>query len=152
MGFSQGNKNSKADCGKKRWVLKVQLNLSTTSILGTEESGHCREVETRGNVWTVHPKKMAIVERGPYWRGGRIDFSGGLSVHSRQTANSYVTSPANKYKYIANLCLCIAMRYTHVPHATDLASTIYNTTSGSYNHMFLQPRVLTTKVPTTRGS
>ena len=98
------------------------------------------------------PKKMAIVERRPYWRGGHIDFSGGLSVHSRQTANSYVTSPANKYKYIANLCLCIAMRYTHVPRATDLASTIYNTTSGSYNHMFLQPRVLTTKVPITRGS
>ena len=36
------------------------------------------------------PKKMAIVERRPYWRGGHIDFSGGLSVHSRQTANSYV--------------------------------------------------------------
>ena len=96
------------------------------------------------------PKKMAIVERRPYWRGGHIDFSGGLSVHSRQTANSYVTSPADKYKYIANLCLCIAMRYTHVPRATDLASTIYNTTSSSYNNMFLQPRVLTTRVPTTR--
>ena len=100
---------------------------------------------------------MAIVERRPYWRGGRIDFSGGLSVHSRQTANSYVTSPANKYKYIANLCLCIAMRYTHVPRVTDLASTIYNTTICSYNQEFLQPRflqpgVLRTRVLTTRGS
>lgn len=36
---------------------KAQLNLSTAAILGTEESGHCREVETRVNVWTVHQKK-----------------------------------------------------------------------------------------------
>jgi len=26
------------------------------ATLGTEESGHCREVETRVNVWTVHQK------------------------------------------------------------------------------------------------
>ena len=36
---------------------KVQLNLSTTVTLGTEKSGHCREVETRVNVWTVRQKK-----------------------------------------------------------------------------------------------
>ena len=28
----------------------LQLNFSTTATLGTEESGHCREVETRVNV------------------------------------------------------------------------------------------------------
>ena len=33
------------------------------ATLRTEESGHCREVETSSNVWTVRPKKMAIVER-----------------------------------------------------------------------------------------
>ena len=41
----------------------IQLNFSTTTTLGTEESGHCREVETRFNVWTLHQKKMAVVER-----------------------------------------------------------------------------------------
>ena len=30
----------------------VQLNLSATATLGTEESGHCGEVETRVNVWS----------------------------------------------------------------------------------------------------
>jgi len=51
--------------------LELQLNLSTTATFGTEESGCCREVETRVNVWTVHQKKkkndccreVAIVER-----------------------------------------------------------------------------------------
>ena len=33
------------------------------ATLRKEESGHCREVETTSNVWTVHPQKMAIVER-----------------------------------------------------------------------------------------
>ena len=33
------------------------------ATLRTEESGHCREVETSSNVWTVRPQKMAIVER-----------------------------------------------------------------------------------------
>ena len=41
---------------------KVQLNLPRTATLGTEESGRCREVETRGNVWTVRQTKMAVVE------------------------------------------------------------------------------------------
>ena len=38
----------------------VQLNLSTTATLGTEESGHCREVETRVNIWTVGQKKWPL--------------------------------------------------------------------------------------------
>ena len=33
------------------------------ATLRTEESVHCREVETSSNVWTVRPQKMAIVER-----------------------------------------------------------------------------------------
>ena len=33
---------------------------------GTEESGHCREVETGVNVWTVR-QKMAVIEMGPLW-------------------------------------------------------------------------------------
>ena len=40
---------------------KVRLNLTTTVTLGTEKSGHCREVETRVNVWTVRQKKIAVV-------------------------------------------------------------------------------------------
>ena len=35
----------------------IQLNLSTVATLGTEESGLCREVETKVNVWAVCPKK-----------------------------------------------------------------------------------------------
>ena len=50
----------------------IQLNLSTTATLRIEESGHCREVETKVNVWTVRPKKMAVVERWPLWRGSCI--------------------------------------------------------------------------------
>lgn len=47
----------------------LQFNLSTTAILGSEKSGHCGEVETRMNVWTVCQKKngccreVAVVER-----------------------------------------------------------------------------------------
>ena len=53
-------------CSKNASIMFVQLNLSTTATLGTEESGHCREVETRMNIWTVRPKnKMAVVERWP---------------------------------------------------------------------------------------
>ena len=40
---------------------EVQLNLSTTATLGTEESGHCREVERKVNVWTVRQKKWLLV-------------------------------------------------------------------------------------------
>ena len=48
---------------------KMHLNLSTMDTLGTDESGrHCREVQTRVNVWTVCQKKglcreVAIVQR-----------------------------------------------------------------------------------------
>ena len=45
-------------------TLHIQLNLSTTATLGTEESVHCREVETRVNVWTA-AKKMAVAESWP---------------------------------------------------------------------------------------
>ena len=115
-------------------------------------------------MYGLSTKKVAIVERRLFWRGGHIDLSGDSTVHSQQTANSYVKSPTNKYKYIANSCLCIAMQSTHVTSVTNLASTIYNTTRGlttrvptprgSYNQGFLhpgvlQPGVLTTKVPTT---
>ena len=31
-------------CSKNASIMYVQLNLSTTATLGTEESGHCREV------------------------------------------------------------------------------------------------------------
>ena len=41
---------------------KIQLNLSTTATLGTEETGHCREVETRVNVWTVRQKMWPLGE------------------------------------------------------------------------------------------
>ena len=44
----------------------------------TEESGHGREVETKVNVWTVRPHKMAVVERWPFWRG--VAVSGGSTV------------------------------------------------------------------------
>ena len=103
-------------------------------------------------MYGLSAKKVAIVKRRPYWRSGHIDFSKGLSAKSRQTVNSYVKSPTNKYKYIANLCLCIAMRYTSVTQATNLESTIYNTTSGSYNQGLLQPGVLTTRDSYNQGS
>ena len=46
----------------------IELKLSTTATLGTEKSGHCREMvvveaETTVNVQTVRLKKMAVVER-----------------------------------------------------------------------------------------
>ena len=72
----------------------MHLNLSTMDTLGTDESGqHCREVQTRVNVWTVcqkkglcrevaivqrfkqksmyglSAKKLAVVERWPLYRG-----------------------------------------------------------------------------------
>ena len=44
---------------------RAELNLSRTVTLGSEESGRCREVETRVSVWAVRKKKS------PLWRGGR---------------------------------------------------------------------------------
>ena len=50
----------------------IQMKLSTTDTLGTEKSGHCREVvvveaETTVNVRTIRLKKMAVVQRWPLW-------------------------------------------------------------------------------------
>ena len=50
----------------------IQLKLSTTATLGTEKSGHCREMvvvkaETTVNAQTIRLKKMAVVERWPLW-------------------------------------------------------------------------------------
>ena len=50
----------------------IQMKLSTTATLGTEKSGHCREVvvveaETTVNVRTIRLKKMAVVQRWPLW-------------------------------------------------------------------------------------
>ena len=36
---------------------RAELNLSRTVTLGSEESGRCREVETRVSVWAVRKKK-----------------------------------------------------------------------------------------------
>jgi len=38
----------------------IQFNLSTTATLGTEESGCCREIETRVNVWAVCQKNWPL--------------------------------------------------------------------------------------------
>ena len=42
------------------------------ATLGTEESGHCREVETRANVWTVGQKNGCCLE---------VAISGGSTVY-----------------------------------------------------------------------
>ena len=51
-------------CGAWSQARKITVEPLHLS-LGTEKSGHCREVETRVNVWTVSQKKMAVVERWP---------------------------------------------------------------------------------------
>ena len=43
------------NCIQKLIRQYVQLNVSSTATLGTEESGHCREVERRVNTWTASP-------------------------------------------------------------------------------------------------
>ena len=54
----------------------IQLKLrSAAETLGTEKSGHCREMvvveaETTVNVQTVRLKEMAVVERWPLWEVG----------------------------------------------------------------------------------
>ena len=47
----------------------TQLKLSTTATLGTEKSGHCREVVVVEAETTVNErlKKMAVVQRWPLW-------------------------------------------------------------------------------------
>ena len=42
--------------------------LVIVATLGTEESGHRREVETRVNVWTVCQKKLLLWRGGHWWR------------------------------------------------------------------------------------
>ena len=51
--------------GDYEFTLELQLYLFAEATLGTEESSHCREVETKVKVWTVRPKKW------PMWRGDR---------------------------------------------------------------------------------
>ena len=72
--------------GNLRWVPLIkmfcivsflQLNLSTTATLGTEESGRCREDGTRVDVCTVRQKKK---ENG---RCRKVAVSGGLTVFKR---------------------------------------------------------------------
>ena len=52
----------------------MQLNLSSMATVGTEESGHCREMAIlerfkRVNVWTIR-KKVTVVGRWPLRRNG----------------------------------------------------------------------------------
>ena len=42
--------------GDYEFTLELQLYLFAEATLGTEESGHCREVEAKVNVWTVRQK------------------------------------------------------------------------------------------------
>jgi len=60
-----------------RVITVIQLNLSSTATLRTEEGSHCREVETRVNVWTARQKILPL-----YWGdcGGEVAGSGGLTV------------------------------------------------------------------------
>jgi len=47
---------------------KIQLNLSTTATLGTEGSGHCRDVLNKSQCMdflSARTKKVAVVERWP---------------------------------------------------------------------------------------
>ena len=56
----------------------VQLNLSTTATLGTEESGHCREVavvERLKQEWIYG--RLSAKKNG---RCGEVAVSGGLNV------------------------------------------------------------------------
>ena len=42
--------------GDYKFTLELQLYLFAEATLGTEESGHCRGVEAKVNVWTVRQK------------------------------------------------------------------------------------------------
>ena len=50
---------------------RAELNLSRTVTLGSEESGRCREVETRASVWAVRKKSRY---------GGEVAVSEGSTV------------------------------------------------------------------------
>lgn len=58
----------------------LQFNLSITATLGSEKSGHCGEVETRMNVWTVCQKKKWLLQRSG--RCGEVTISGHSTVHA----------------------------------------------------------------------
>ena len=68
--YSESNRGSKERQGPTLGVRLIEvsvkrestldLNLSTTATLETEVSGHCREVETRLNVWTVRRNKWPL--------------------------------------------------------------------------------------------
>ena len=66
-------------------ILLIQLNLSTTATLGTEKSGHCREVAVveslkQSECMDSRQKKMAA--------------SGGVTVNSLLLVYSTLKSPA----------------------------------------------------------
>ena len=63
-------------------VFSLQLYLSTmVTLIGTEESGHCREGETRVNVCTVHPKNWLLL---------RVSHRGEVAVCEGLTVLIYV--------------------------------------------------------------
>ena len=63
-------------------VFSLQLYLSTmVTLIGTEESGHCREGETRVNVCTVHPKNWLLL---------RVSHRGEVAVCEGLTVFIYV--------------------------------------------------------------
>ena len=58
--------------GDYEFTLELQLYLFAEATLGTEESGHCREVETKVNVWNVRQKNGHCRE---------VAVAGGSTVH-----------------------------------------------------------------------
>ena len=104
-------------------TLHRQLNLSTTASLGTEESVHCREVETRVNVWTVRQKKW------PLRRVGRLSrFEGTchffINLHNFKVqildatfyAGSEHTTASFPFRFLFEidrgaLCICTIRKY-----------------------------------------
>ena len=55
-----------------KFTLELQLYLCAEATLGTEESGHCREVERRVNTWTVSQNNDRCRE---------VAVAGGSTVH-----------------------------------------------------------------------
>ena len=58
--------------GDYEFTLELQLYLCVEATLGTEESGRCREVEAKVNVWTVR-------QTNGHCREGTV--AGGSTVH-----------------------------------------------------------------------
>ena len=75
---------------------------STTATLGTEESGHSRQVETRVHVWTVRQEKMAIAEKWPLVAvsGGSTVFrnSSGCLIQINRTLHNLNLTSTNREK------------------------------------------------------